>query len=154
MFPFRDRQELNDQVVGQQVELSPALCYAVAGMLAVERAGRGSALVARLAAMGCSVALGARGWTVDRAERPVTPEAHRCVPPADADGHRWTGRRDTDGSPLWACPTCRRWWGFGWPGFGGHLEEMAWMPMREFFTGHEPETFKDLIDAERPLDDS
>jgi hypothetical protein len=64
-FPFRDRQELNDQVVGQQVTPSPAPCYAVAGMLAVaavsvERAGRGSSRLARLATMGCSVVLGAR----------------------------------------------------------------------------------------------
>jgi Protein of unknown function (DUF3995) len=64
-FPFRDRQELNDQVVGQQVTPSPASCYAVAGVLAVaavsvERAALGSSLIARLATVGCSVVLGTR----------------------------------------------------------------------------------------------
>jgi hypothetical protein len=75
--------------------------------------------------------------------------AHRCVPPDDAHGPRWTGRKGADGTPLWACPICRRWWGYDWPGFGGHVEEMTWLPMRDLFTGHDPDTFQDLIDAER-----
>jgi hypothetical protein len=26
---------------------------------------------------------------------------------------------------------------------------MTWLPMRDLFTGHDPDTFQDLIDAER-----
>lgn len=91
VFPFRDRQQLNDQVVGQQVELSPASCYAVAGMLAVaavsvERAGRGSAPLARLAAMGCSVVLGAR------AVLGITGRTHLAVPGSTSPAFRRNDR--------------------------------------------------------------
>ena len=44
---------------------------------------------------------------------------------------------------------CGRWWGYGWPGFGGHIEDDAWIPMRSFFTGHRPSEFAALIEAHR-----
>ena len=64
-FPFRHRDDLNDHVVGRQVSPSPAACNTVAGLLAlaavsVAVAGTGSSLVARVAAAGCGVVLGAR----------------------------------------------------------------------------------------------
>jgi hypothetical protein len=77
---------------------------------------------------------------------------HRCDRPDDAEGPGWTGRRDLYDHPLWGCPTCHRWWSFAWPGFGGHVEEMTWMPMRDVFTGKDPDTFKDIIEAERALE--
>lgn len=64
-FPFRDRHELNDHVIGRQVSPSPAACYAVAGLLglaavSVASAARGSSIPARVAAAGCGSVLGAR----------------------------------------------------------------------------------------------
>jgi hypothetical protein len=44
---------------------------------------------------------------------------------------------------------CRRWWGYAWPGFGGHIEDTTWLPMRELFTGHDPDKFDELIQAEQ-----
>lgn len=64
-FPFRDRHDLNDHVIGRQVSPSPAACYTVAGLLAcgavaVRSAARGSSEAARVAAAGCGAVLGAR----------------------------------------------------------------------------------------------
>lgn len=91
-FPFPDRRELNDQVVGQQVTPSPASCYAVAGMLAlaavsVERAGRGTSLLARLATIGCSLVLGAR------AVLGFTGRTHLAVPGSTSAAFRRNDRR-------------------------------------------------------------
>jgi hypothetical protein len=91
-FPFRERRELNDQVVGQQVTPSPASCYAVAGMLAVaavsvERAARGSSPIARLATIGCSVVLGAR------AVLGFTGRTHLAVPGSTSAAFRRNDRR-------------------------------------------------------------
>jgi hypothetical protein len=74
---------------------------------------------------------------------------HRCSPPDDEQGPTWTGRRDSHGGPIWQCDACLRWWLYGWPGFGGHVEDMAWLPMRDLFTGRDPATFDALIEADR-----
>ena len=91
-FPFSERSELNDQVVGQQVIPSPASCYAVAGMLAVaavsvERAARGSSRTARLATMGCSAVLGTR------AVLGFTGRTHLAVPNSTSAAFRRNDRR-------------------------------------------------------------
>ena len=64
-FPFRQRDDLNDHVIGRPASPSPAACNAVAFLLAVaavsvERAGRGSSIVARIASAGCGAVLATR----------------------------------------------------------------------------------------------
>lgn len=76
-------------------------------------------------------------------------ERHPCAPPKDEAGVNWPGARDSQGTPIWRCPECQRWWGYAWPGTGGRNEDLAWLPMRDMFTGHDPVEFDDLIDDER-----
>jgi len=64
-FPFRDRHDLNDHVVGQQATPSPAACNTVAGLLAVsavavELAACRNSPVARITAAGCGLVLATR----------------------------------------------------------------------------------------------
>ena len=82
-----------------------------------------------------------------------SPSDHQCSPPTDTEGAAWTGRRDSHGTPIWCCPVCSRWWAYDWPGFGGHIEDTTWLPMRDLFTGHDPDTFEALLEAERARGD-
>jgi hypothetical protein len=76
-------------------------------------------------------------------------EQHQCARPEDEAGVAWSGARDSQNAPIWLCPECRRWWGHAWPGTGGRIEDMAWLPMRDLFTDREPAEFDDLITAAR-----
>ncbi len=76
-------------------------------------------------------------------------EQHPCARPEDESGVGWAGSRDSQDSPIWRCPECQRWWGYAWPGTAGRSEDMAWLPMRDMFTGHDPGEFDDLIEADR-----
>ena len=91
-FPFQNRHDLNDHVVGQQVSPSPAACNAVACLLAVaamsvERAARRSSPLARSAAAGCGLVLGAR------AALGFTGSTHLAVPGSESVAFRRNDRR-------------------------------------------------------------
>ena len=79
-------------------------------------------------------------------------EQHRCAPPKDEEGVGWTAGRDSQNAPIWRCSECQRWWGYAWPGMGGRIEDMTWLPMRDMFTGHDPGEFDDIIEAEQDRD--
>ena len=85
----------------------------------------------------------------DRRDVRAGSSAHLCARPEDESGAGWAGARDWQDAPIWRCPVCQRWWGYAWPGTGGRKEDMAWLPMRDMFTGHRPEEFADLIEAEQ-----
>lgn len=64
-FPFRDRQVLNDQVIGRQASPSPTACNGVACLLAaaavvVVRAERSTSITSRLAAETCGLVFAVR----------------------------------------------------------------------------------------------
>lgn len=62
-FPFGDRHDLNDRVIGQQVSPTPGACNAVAGLLATAALSVAIAPRSRLAGVGsagCGVVLGVR----------------------------------------------------------------------------------------------
>jgi hypothetical protein len=91
-FPFRDRHDLDDHVIGQQVSPSPAACNTVACLLAAaavsaERASHGSSDLARTAARGCSAVLGAR------AALGFAGRTHLAVPGSTSPQFRRNDRR-------------------------------------------------------------
>lgn len=91
-FPFQNRHDLNDHVVGQQVSPSPAACNAVACLLliaavSVERAARGSSPITRVAATGCGLVLGTR------AALGFTGRTHLAVPGSGSAAFRRNDRR-------------------------------------------------------------
>lgn len=91
-FPFQQRHDLNDHVVGQQVNPSPAACNTVACLLAVaavsvERAARGSSSVAKIAAAGCGAVL------ATRAGLGFSGRTHLAVPGSTSATFRRNDRR-------------------------------------------------------------
>lgn len=91
-FPFRNRRDLNDHVIGRQASPSPAACNAVAALLAVaavsvERAARGSSNAARVAAAACGAVL------TTRALLGFTGRTHLAVPGSTSANFRRNDRR-------------------------------------------------------------
>jgi hypothetical protein len=91
-FPFKQRHDLNDHVVGRQISPSPAACNTVACLLAVaavsvERAARGSSSVAKIAAAGCGAVLAAR------AGLGFSGRTHLAVPGSTSASFRRNDRR-------------------------------------------------------------
>lgn len=91
-FPFRNRRDLNDHVIGQQVSPSATACNTVACLLgvaamSVERAAHGRSPVARTAAGGCGVVL------VIRSALGFTGRTYLAVPGSTSPTFRRNDRR-------------------------------------------------------------
>jgi hypothetical protein len=91
-FPFRDRHDLNDHVIGKQATPSQAACNSVAALLAVaavavHRAARRPSPVVTVAAAGCAVVLAAR------AGLGFTGRTHLAVPGSTSPSFRRNDRR-------------------------------------------------------------